>query len=1135
MKNKTFKWRVIVGSSLAMMAIGHAQVVQAEENDIGFESNNHQLTNYDINSYPDTSSMVPDDAEVQEKLSDEEVIGAMDNSMHDNDEDIFSDYSDNEQPLSIIPKGPDITPENITDWEQLTGKSEDIYRSTVPLVKRSKGSSINSVSSSDAKVISLAYLNTNSDGYSAVGGNKDGMNTYAFDYWQYLDQMVAWEQVVPPVDMIDAAHKNGVPIYGTIFFKWSDEDKDVEIVNKFLERDTDGHFKAAKKLVDIAEFYGFDGYFINQETVVPYGNGKNYADDFIAFMTDAKRLGKEKDKPIEFAWYDSMTNSGFRSYINGVNESNNHFVEASDNNQSVVDEFFMNFDWLSKDKIDGTVKAMQDANRSPFDAYAGLELQKGGAYQTNQKTSLIVDENGKLKVSLGLFVPDSVRGFASDGVDYHTQEDIFWTGHTGNPIKEDGTHDDEWSGISRFVVDKTVINQPEFFTTFNPGHGNYWFVDGKKNSDRAWASRGIQTVMPTWRYWIANKNATLSGAYDFETAYNGGNSLKFSGNLENNAISDIMLYATHFIPQKNTILELTYQSNVEVPISIGVATSPDYSEDKMIYFDLMPGKGWQTSTISLAPLKGQMVYALKVRIKSDTAVRDYALHLGQLAIKSNDSKDIFAPESVEIIDQRLFNAQEAEAIISVNPVKNATTYEVYQENNGQWQFINGASEPNIYLPFITRGDTEKGNDQRLAVIAIGKEGTRSEPTLFNFHWGIPTSATTQPQSEPENIMKRVNAIEADRGENAEMPENMLTGTITGTSDKWFYGGSSAQAIVTFDEPVTVVQYHIDHAGAGGEDVEKKLMNTKDFNLEYYDELQGKWVVASEVRDNHADTTDIVLDQPVTAKRWKLNILQADNGSPWGGVRIYNWKMYETINNETRNLPMVGQTIIPLSNANHYAVRLTNGIPGSKVTLYRQFDKENNRLALPIASTTVDKEGNAIFMDIELPQDQYYVFYQTAEKGKSASNVLALIYGKETMSDEEPDDNNDPDKYPILDDENEVNGIQNNGVNNLTEKNHFEGLQTDRSEIGNDGAYKNLNVLSTNFQNTNGIGLLSNSSQEAGEVDHNLSSSANEITKLSSVKTRLPQTGTTNNILLGIIFVGIGSIFGLKRRKAQELK
>ena len=50
------------------------------------------------------------------------------------------------------------------------------------------------------------------------------------------------------------------------FFNWSNSIADQEKFAAALKQDEDGTFPIARKLVDLAKYYGFDGYFINQET-----------------------------------------------------------------------------------------------------------------------------------------------------------------------------------------------------------------------------------------------------------------------------------------------------------------------------------------------------------------------------------------------------------------------------------------------------------------------------------------------------------------------------------------------------------------------------------------------------------------------------------------------------------------------------------------------------------------------------------------------------------------------------------------------------------------------------------------------------------------------------------------------------
>ena len=78
-----------------------------------------------------------------------------------------------------------------------------------------------------------------------------------------------------------------------------------------------------------------------------------------------------------------------------------------------------------------------------------------------------------------------------------------------------------------------------------------------------------------------------------------------------------------------------------------------------------------------------------------------------------------------------------------------------------------------------------------------------------------------------------------------------------------------------------------------------LMNTKDFDL-YYKDADGEWKLAKEVRGNKAHVTDITLDKPIIVQDWRLKVITSDNGTFWKAIRIYNWKMYETLDTESQN-------------------------------------------------------------------------------------------------------------------------------------------------------------------------------------------------------------------------------------------
>ena len=56
-------------------------------------------------------------------------------------------------------------------------------------------------------------------------------------------------------------------------------------------------------------------------------------------------------------------------------------------------------------------------------------------------------------------------------------------------------------------------------------------MDGKVSKDSEWNYRSVSGILPTWRWWQTSSGTKLQADYDFEDAYNGGNSLKFAGDL----------------------------------------------------------------------------------------------------------------------------------------------------------------------------------------------------------------------------------------------------------------------------------------------------------------------------------------------------------------------------------------------------------------------------------------------------------------------------------------------------------------------------------------------------------------------------------------------------------------------------
>lgn len=893
------------------------------------------------------------------------------------DKPILADVPKNEE-KSLRPKEIKFdTWEDLLKWEPGAREDDPINRSSVELAKRHRGQLVNEKASRRAKVQALANTNSKAKDHASVGGEE--FKAYAFDYWQYLDSMVFWEGLVPTPDVIDAGHRNGVPVYGTLFFNWSNSIADQEKFVAALKQDEDGTFPIARKLVDLAKYYGFDGYFINQETtgdlVTPLGEKMRQ------FMLYTKEYAAKVNHPIKYAWYDAMTYKYGRYHEDGLGDYNYQFMQK-EGDKVPADQFFANFNW-NKEKNDHSVEMAKWLERSQYDVFAGLELQQGGSYKTKVKWDALLDEKGKLRLSLGLFAPDTITSLGKTGEDYHKNEDIFFTGYQGDPTAQKPA-DKEWYGIANLVADRTPAVGRTFTTSFNTGHGRKWFVDGKVSKDSEWNYRSVSGILPTWRWWQTSTGEKLRAEYDFTDAYNGGNSLKFSGDVAGKTDQDVNLYSTKLEVTEKTKLRVAHKGGKGSKVFIAFSTTPDYKfDDANAWKELTLSDDWTNEEFDLSSLAGKTIYAVKLFFEHEGAVKDYQFNLGQLTISDNHQAPQ-APTGLSVVKQSLKNAQEAEAVVQFAGNQDADFYEVYEKDGDNWRLLTGSSASTIYLPKVSRSANATGTTQELKVVAVGKNGLRSEAATTSFNWGMTVQDTTLPRPLAENIVPGATVIGSTfpNTEGGEGIEGMLNGTITSLSDKWSSGQLSGSVDIRLTQPRTVVRWVMDHAGAGGESVNDGLMNTKDFDL-YYKDADGQWKLAKEVRGNKAHVTDITLDKPITAQDWRLHVITSDNGTPWKAIRIYNWKMYEALDTESQNIPMA--KVAARSLGNHQVQLGFSDVPaGATITAYDKADSQT-----PIATLKTETGGDLATAPLGFDKQPTLLYYRTQLPGKEISNTLAV--------------------------------------------------------------------------------------------------------------------------------------------------
>ena len=124
--------------------------------------------------------------------------------------------------------------------------------------------------------------------------------------------------VAPSPDVVDAGHKNGVKVIGTVFMPQVEHGGKMEWLYDLLQKKEDGSFPVADKLIEVANTYGFDGWFMNQET---QGTEEEpLTKEHASLMQEFLSYYKEKAPDLELVYYDSMTVDGEMDWQNALTE-----------------------------------------------------------------------------------------------------------------------------------------------------------------------------------------------------------------------------------------------------------------------------------------------------------------------------------------------------------------------------------------------------------------------------------------------------------------------------------------------------------------------------------------------------------------------------------------------------------------------------------------------------------------------------------------------------------------------------------------------------------------------------------------------------------------------------------------------
>jgi endo-beta-N-acetylglucosaminidase D len=115
-------------------------------------------------------------------------------------------------------------PSTILTWDPATDPDAPFNRGSIPLAPRFSNADFNvnpHAHLDEARVQALIAFAPTS--FNPSQGSAS-MDYYALNYWQYIDQLVFWGGsagegliLAPNPTVIDAAHRNGVPVLGNVY------------------------------------------------------------------------------------------------------------------------------------------------------------------------------------------------------------------------------------------------------------------------------------------------------------------------------------------------------------------------------------------------------------------------------------------------------------------------------------------------------------------------------------------------------------------------------------------------------------------------------------------------------------------------------------------------------------------------------------------------------------------------------------------------------------------------------------------------------------------------------------------------------------------------------------------------------
>jgi hypothetical protein len=471
-------------------------------------------------------------------------------------------------------------------------------------------------------------------------GARNG-NVFNFRHWQYVDTLYYYAHnllSVPPTVWVNAAHRNGVSVLGSVTGDCAGCGPQL---NELFEK----HQKqAVDRLYGMAAAYGFDGWVIDIEEEA------EYTPELLEAMEELRSRKLPNGHLVQVVTYEAGKPSLDESLLKPFLAAGEWQADYEGYGRTPAPQ--ATYDFLGEQAPPLTDRRFDtywasyvykpyerpagDCNRqsSPVFLWNGFACNDIKLLFENLGSARVSPTSSQFLQSLALFAPGWTafagrkRTSEAPAPRPVTQaaEERFWAG-VGGYLETGGTCQlaaPVQNSVSSLLTPRSTLTRVPFFTNFNTGEGDAFAVQGKAVGTQ-WNLLSVQDPQATG---YCSQSRELGAGIDYANAYDGGGSLEVVGRTAGDARRIYLFEADAKLPAQPAFRLRYLRAGTEPQVSVWI--------DKKGPYDLAPlvkkPEGSWTLSEAVLPATVSAGTLTRIGVTFATSLPRVDARIGELAI-----------------------------------------------------------------------------------------------------------------------------------------------------------------------------------------------------------------------------------------------------------------------------------------------------------------------------------------------------------------------------------------------------------------------------------------------------------------------------------------------------------------------